>query len=210
MRHERGISAVRAFLHTIWLSRVNHLTCLFDSSERLFGYSDGTTTINRYKTGQSSFIHVRLKQIRHEHLVWVSSAFLYTIGWRVDLYTFSFAPSEHLFDCNIINTAISSSTRSNCIYRRLHLSINNLHFQACYHSKVLLVQDGVCRVLSQLLLYLCRTKSQNQMTPSEPNTWRSLLFITSLHIHSSNPIHHHPSILSLPFRHFPMHRRTTA
>ena len=45
MRHERGIWAVRDFLHTIWVWRVDLNSTYFNSSEHHLGYSNATMTI---------------------------------------------------------------------------------------------------------------------------------------------------------------------
>src|SRR6056300_42073 len=56
--HERGIETIRDFLHTIWLSRVDLLTCYFTSSRHLFCYTNATTMINGCNTRQSSSTYV--------------------------------------------------------------------------------------------------------------------------------------------------------
>src|SRR6056300_31382 len=91
MRHERGILALRAFLHTIWLSRVDHYTSSFDPSGPLLDNSNATMTIHRCEAGHSSHTCVLQMQMRHERGILALRAFLHTI-WlsRVDYYTSSF------------------------------------------------------------------------------------------------------------------------
>src|SRR5210317_204280 len=90
MGHERGILALRAFLHTIWLSRVDLYTSSFDSSGHLYGYSNATMMIHRCEARQSSSPYVCQTQMKHERGILALRAFLHTI-WlsRVDLSTSS-------------------------------------------------------------------------------------------------------------------------
>src|SRR6056300_753126 len=62
------------------------LTSHFDSSGRLYGYSNATMTINRCEARQSSSTYVCQTQMRHERRVEPIRTFLHTIWWqRVDL-----------------------------------------------------------------------------------------------------------------------------
>src|SRR5210317_1806045 len=97
MGHERESLALRAFLHTILLSRVDHYTSSFDSSEPLYGYSNATMTIYRCEARQSSSTHVCQTQMGHERGILTFTAFLHTILLsRVDRYL-PFDSSEPLF-----------------------------------------------------------------------------------------------------------------
>src|SRR5210317_171265 len=79
MTHERGIETIRDFLHTIWLSRVDLLTCYFTSSRHFFCYINATTMINRCNTRQSSSTYVCQTQMTHERGIETIRTFLHTI-----------------------------------------------------------------------------------------------------------------------------------
>src|SRR6056300_165420 len=102
MGHERGILALRAFLHTIWLSRVDQSTSSFHSSGPIYVYSNATMTIHRCEVRQSSSTYVGQRQMGHERGILALRAFLHTI-WlsRVDHYTSSF---DSLFTYRTIAT----------------------------------------------------------------------------------------------------------
>ncbi len=82
------MKAIRAFLHTIWLRRVDlysYSSC-FASSGHLFDYSDGTTTMIPCNTRQSTSIYLCYPQMGHD--LWnltIMASLYFVFGLRVDL-----------------------------------------------------------------------------------------------------------------------------
>src|SRR5210317_2127486 len=107
MTHERGIETIRTFLHTIWLSRVDLLTCFFTLSRHLVDYTNATTMINRCNTRHSSSTYVCQTQMTHERGIEPIRTFLHTI-WlsRVDLLTCYFTSTRRLVDYTNATTMI--------------------------------------------------------------------------------------------------------
>ncbi len=96
------LRAIRAFLHTIWLRRVDlySYTSSFASSIHLYGDSNATMPIHSFVAHHSSCIFVCPAYITQKHRMEAIRAFLHTIWWRrVDLYSYSscFASSIHLY-----------------------------------------------------------------------------------------------------------------
>src|SRR6056300_1702420 len=86
------MKAIRAFLHTIWLRRVDlysYSSC-FASSIHLYGDSNATMPIRCFVAHHSSSTYLCQTQMKQQHLLRAIRAFLHTIWWRrVDLYSYT-------------------------------------------------------------------------------------------------------------------------
>jgi len=109
MGHEQRVVAIRAFLHTIWLRRVDLYASHFASSTHLYDCTNATMTCTSKSAHYSSSTYVCQTKMGHEQRVVAIRAFLHTI-WlrRVYLNSSSFDSSRHLFDCHDSTTMINS------------------------------------------------------------------------------------------------------
>jgi diketogulonate reductase-like aldo/keto reductase len=103
--------AIRAFLHTIWLRRVDLYASHFASSTHLYDCTNATMTCTSKSAHYSSSTYVCRTKMGHEQRVVAIRAFLHTI-WlrRVDLYASHFASSTHLYDCT--NATMTCTSKS--------------------------------------------------------------------------------------------------
>ena len=82
MGHEQRVVAIRAFLHTIWLRRVDLNSSHFATSTHLYDCTNATMTCTSKSTHHSLSTYVCQTKMGHEQRVVAIRAFLHTIWLR--------------------------------------------------------------------------------------------------------------------------------